>query len=103
MSTTVFLGGGRITSALLAGLRRAGYRTPIVVHDRHPEKLRDLKRKYGIRAEQSLDVALAHAQSGLLIFAVRPDATLRLAEEVSRITSIWQDSGPRSAAPNFTA
>jgi pyrroline-5-carboxylate reductase len=103
MSTTVFLGGGRITSALLAGLRRAGYRTPIVVHDRHPEKLRDLKRKYGIRAEASLDVALAHAQSGLLIFAVRPDATLRLAEEVSRITSIWQDSGPRSAAPNFTA
>lgn len=103
MSTTIFLGGGRITSALLAGLRRAGYRTPIVVHDRNPEKLRDLKRKYGVRAEADLEAALAHAQNGLLIFAVRPDATLFLAEEVARITSTWHDSGPRSAAPNFTA
>ena len=103
MSTTVFLGGGRIITALLAGLRRAGYRTPIVVHDRHPEKLRDLKRKYGVRAEANLEVALAHAQNGLLIFAVRPDSTLPLAEEVSRITSRWHDSGPRSAPPNFTA
>jgi pyrroline-5-carboxylate reductase len=103
MSTTVFLGGGRITSALLAGLRRAGYRTPIVVHDRHPEKLRDLKRKYGVRAEADLEVALAHAQSGLLIFAVRPDTTLSLVEQVTRITSKWQNSGPRSNSPNFTA
>jgi pyrroline-5-carboxylate reductase len=103
MSTTVFLGGGRITSALLAGLRRAGYRTPIVVHDRHPEKLRDLKRKYGVRAEADLEVALAHAQSGLLIFAVRPDTTLSLVEQVTRITSKWQNCGPRSNSPNFTA
>jgi pyrroline-5-carboxylate reductase len=103
VSTTVFLGGGRITTALLAGLRRAGYRTPIVVHDRHPEKLRDLKRKYGVRAEENLEVAVAHAQSGLLIFAVRPDATLLLAEAVSKITSGWQESGPRSSVPNFTA
>ena len=35
----MFLGGGRITSALVAGLRRAGHQGVIVVHDRNPEKL----------------------------------------------------------------
>ena len=39
----VFLGGGRITGALLAGLRLAGYGRPIVVHDRHARKLRQLR------------------------------------------------------------
>ena len=48
MSATVFLGGGRITSALIAGLRLAGYDRPLVVHDRNPHKLRDLKRRYGV-------------------------------------------------------
>jgi pyrroline-5-carboxylate reductase len=34
--TTVFLGGGRITNALVAGLRLAKYDKPIIVHDRNP-------------------------------------------------------------------
>ena len=46
MKATVFLGGGRITGALLAGLRLAGYGRPIVAHDRHSEKLQKLKRQY---------------------------------------------------------
>jgi pyrroline-5-carboxylate reductase len=103
MSTTVFLGGGRITTALLAGLRRSGYRTPIVVHDRHPEKLRDLKRKYGVRAEATLEVAIAHAQSGLLIFAVRPESTLSLATQVAELTANWKTPSSASAQFNTTA
>ena len=43
MSTTVFIGGGRIASALVAGLRRAEYKEAIVVHDRNPKKLRALR------------------------------------------------------------
>jgi pyrroline-5-carboxylate reductase len=45
MKATVFLGGGRITGALCAGLRLAGDRRKIVVYDRHPEKLKALRRE----------------------------------------------------------
>ena len=47
----VFLGGGRITGALLAGLRMTNYDQPIVVHDRRPQKLRQLKVRYGVKVE----------------------------------------------------
>jgi pyrroline-5-carboxylate reductase len=70
MKATVFLGGGRITSALVAGLRLAGYKSPIVVHDRNLHKLRALKREFGLIAEPSLLSAVAQAR--LLIIAVRP-------------------------------
>jgi pyrroline-5-carboxylate reductase len=76
MKPLVFLGGGRITGALVAGLRLAGYSSPIVVHDRHPEKLRALKRRYGIIAERDLNRAAA--QAGVLIIAVRPASVLDL-------------------------
>ena len=39
----VFLGGGRITSALVAGLRLARDARAIVVYDRNPEKMRALR------------------------------------------------------------
>jgi len=74
--TLVFLGGGRITSALVAGLRRARYKLPIVVHDRHPEKLRQLKRRYGVITEPDLQRSVA--QAGILILAVRPASALDL-------------------------
>ena len=48
MKAIVFLGGGRITSALVAGLRLAKYDKPIIVHDRNPGKLRQLKKQYGV-------------------------------------------------------
>ena len=83
MRATVFLGGGRITSALLAGLRLAGYKRPIVVHDRHPAKLRNLKRQYGVTAETDLDRAVARAD--LLIIAVRPDSVAKLLGEIHRM------------------
>jgi pyrroline-5-carboxylate reductase len=74
MSATVFLGGGRITSALVAGLRGAAPklrgRGRIVVHDRNPEKLRQLRQRYGVHTEPSLRRAVA--QAGLILVAVRP-------------------------------
>ena len=78
--TAVFLGGGRITGALLAGLRLAGYEQPIVVYDRHPEKLRRLHREYGVTVERVLRRAIE--QADLLIIAVRPDAVRDLLQQI---------------------
>ena len=76
----VFLGGGRITGALLAGLRLAKYQGPIIVHDRHRGKLRELRRQYGVGIEP--DLTRAAAQAGLLIVAVRPDSVRGLLEQL---------------------
>jgi pyrroline-5-carboxylate reductase len=80
---TVFLGGGRITSALVAGLRLAKYDKAIIVHDRHPNKLRQLKKQYGVTVEPNLHQAVKHA--GLLIIAVRPDSVSDLLKEIGNI------------------
>jgi pyrroline-5-carboxylate reductase len=83
VKATVFLGGGRITGALVAGLRLAGYRKPIIVHDRHASKLQQLKRRYGVVAEPNLHRALEQAK--LLIIAVRPDAVRGLLQGIRKI------------------
>ena len=74
LSAAVFLGGGRITSALVAGMRGASpkvrSRGRIVVHDRNPEKLRRLEQLYRVQTEPSLRRAVA--QAGLIFVAVRP-------------------------------
>jgi|SRR5438105_9276442 len=80
VKATLFLGGGRITSALVAGLQGAGYKRPIIVHDRHPSKLRQLERQYGISAETDLQRALAHADS--VIVAVRPGSVADLVPKI---------------------
>ena len=72
----VFLGAGRITTALVAGLRARAYRARIVVCDRNPAKLRQLCRRYGVHAES--DPRCAAAQAGMLIVAVRPPDVLPL-------------------------
>jgi len=81
--TVVFLGGGRITSAMLAGLKlsRAKYR--IIVHDRNPSKLRRLQEEYGAIPERSLPRAVA--QADLMIVAVRPNAVFALLKEIGRV------------------
>ena len=80
MKATVFLGGGRITSALVAGLRLAGYEHPIVVHDRHTKKLQELRRQYRVIVEEDLRRAVELAD--LLIVAVRPDSVRELLQEI---------------------
>lgn len=83
MKPTVFLGGGRITSALIAGLRLGKYSVPIIVHDHHPEKLRQLKRRYSVIVESDLDRAVVSA--GLLIIAVRPTSVRELLSQIARV------------------
>jgi pyrroline-5-carboxylate reductase len=80
MKATVFLGGGHITSALAAGLRLAGYAGEIVVYDRHPEKLRALRRES--RVEMARDLKSAVEWAGMLVVAVRPGSVREMIEEV---------------------
>src|SRR6476660_7659274 len=80
MQATVFLGGGRIPGALAAGLRLAGDRRRIVVYDRHPEKLRALRKES--RIEIAPDLKSAVASAGLLIIAVRPGSVKNMLQEV---------------------
>jgi pyrroline-5-carboxylate reductase len=83
VKAAVFLGGGRITSALVAGLRLASSKTPIIVHDRNAKKLRQLQRQYGVFPEPDLNRAVARA--GLLIVAVRPDSVRQLLASIGGI------------------
>lgn len=76
----VFLGGGRITGAIAAGLRLAGDRREIVVYDRHPEKLRALQRESRVKVARDLKSAVAQAE--MLIVAVRPASVAEMLDEV---------------------
>jgi pyrroline-5-carboxylate reductase len=81
VKATVFLGGGRITSALVAGLRLAGYRHPFVVHDRNLEKLQAIRRKHGVVVEPDLRRAVESAL--VLIVAVRPQSVRELLKQIA--------------------
>jgi pyrroline-5-carboxylate reductase len=83
VKSTVFLGGGRITAALISGLKLAGYQPRIVVHDYHPGKLRTLSKEYGVVAEPNLQAAVAAAN--LLIVAVRPASVRELLGAIGRV------------------
>jgi pyrroline-5-carboxylate reductase len=83
--TVVFLGGGRITGALLAGLRLANYGQPIVVHDRHSQKLRGLRLRHNVSIEPDLQRAVEQAH--VLIVAVRPDSVRELLQRIGRAPS----------------
>jgi pyrroline-5-carboxylate reductase len=81
MKATVFLGGGRITSALVAGLRLARYRGEIIVYDRNPEKLRIFRRDADVETARDLKAAMLRAQ--MLILAVRPDSVGEIFHEIA--------------------
>src|SRR3982074_3575922 len=82
MKPTVFLGAGRITSALVAGLHLAGYKRPILVYDRNPGKLRALRRAFPVEAVRDLATAVERAE--MLILAVQPASVASLLDEVVR-------------------
>jgi pyrroline-5-carboxylate reductase len=77
----VFLGGGRITSAIAAGLRLAGYKNEIVVYDRNPVKVRALRRESRVSIARDLKSAVARAR--ILILAVRPGSVAGILDEVA--------------------
>jgi pyrroline-5-carboxylate reductase len=83
VKSVVFLGAGRITGALLAGLHRAKYRGSVVVHGRHPQKLRQLKKLYGVGIEPDLHRAVRQAR--VLVIAVRPDSVGSLLHEIGKV------------------
>jgi pyrroline-5-carboxylate reductase len=95
MKAIVFLGGGRITSALLAGLKRASYKEPIVVHDRNAHKLRALKKEFGVAVE--LDLARAIAEADLLMISVRPSDVMTVLAQVGQ--AIANEKGRLAARP----
>ena len=57
---------------MISGLRMANYAEPIAVHDRSAERMRLLRREFGIAVEPDLGRAASQAQ--LIVLAVRPDA-----------------------------
>lgn len=77
----LFLGGGRITSAIVEGLQRAGFKGAIAVYDRHPNKLKKLESEFGVRVARDLSKALADAS--ILIVAVRPKSVGVLLESIA--------------------
>lgn len=79
----VFLGGGRITAALLAGFQKARASLPVVVHDRHLEKLRALGEQFRVEVQPDLRRAVAIAD--ILVIAVRPNAVGHLLRSVRAI------------------
>lgn len=80
MKSTVFLGGGHIASALVAGLRLAKYARPIVVYDHNPEKLRALRRQFHVDTAHDLKSAVEQAE--MLVVAVPPASVAGLLDEV---------------------
>lgn len=80
-SATVFLGGGRITGALAAGLRLAGDQREIIVYDRHPEKVQALRRESRVEIARDLKSAVECAE--MLIVAVRPGSVRELLAEIT--------------------
>lgn len=80
MRATVFLGGGRITGALCAGLRLAGDRRRLVVYDRHPEKMRAMRRESRVEIARDLKSAIESAE--MVIVAVRPGSVKEMLSEV---------------------
>jgi len=79
--TVVFLGGGGLTQAIVVGLRYHAVNAPkpakfqLIVHDRHPNKLRTLRR-LGAKTESNLQRAVDAAD--ILLIAVRPDSVAEL-------------------------
>lgn len=80
ITTITFLGGGRITAALAAGVRLAGDERKIIVYDRHREKVRSLRRES--RVIIARDLRSATEEAGMLIVAVRPASVKEMLCEV---------------------
>jgi len=96
MRATVFLGGGRITGALAAGVRLSERRLgkderEIVVYDRHPEKLRALRKESRVEIARDLTSAVERAE--MLIVAVRPGSVKELLAEVVACGALPGDAG----------
>src|ERR1700687_6004179 len=75
---------------MLSGLRLAKTRHRLVVHDRNPGELRDLKKRYAVAVEPELNSAVK--QADVLVVAVRPSSV----REVLRAVGNALGNGIRS-------
>jgi pyrroline-5-carboxylate reductase len=82
----LFVGGGRITSALCAGLRLGKYPREIVVYDHNPDKLRALRDESRVTIAHDLNKALPRAE--ILVVAVRPGSVPGVLQEIAD-TGTW--------------
>jgi len=80
VGTTLFIGGGSIGAAMIAGLRLGTYAAPIAVHDHRAERMRLLRRAHGVTEEPDLRTGVRAAQ--LIVLAVRPDAAEAMLQEL---------------------
>lgn len=85
MKAIAFIGGGRITAALCAGLRLSGDRREIVVHDRNADKVRRMARESRVRGVKDLRAAIESAE--LVIVAVRPGSVKELLRQIKELGS----------------
>src|SRR6202795_5279790 len=69
---------------MLAGLRLAKTGHCLVVHDRNPSKLRDLKKRYAVAVEPDLKSAVKRAD--VLIVAGRPSSVRELLRAIGNVT-----------------
>jgi pyrroline-5-carboxylate reductase len=77
----LFLGGGRITSAIVEGLRRAGFKGVIAVYDRHPSKLKKLEGEFEVGMARDLGSVVGNAT--ILVIAVRPESVNEILEDIA--------------------
>ena len=77
-----FLGFGKMASALVEGMLRAGYCAPqdILVINRHPEALQAGTQKSGIRLAASTKALVQ--ESDVIILGTKPTESLQLLREV---------------------
>lgn len=77
----LFVGGGRITSALCSGLRLGKYRREIVVYDPNSDKLRALRAESRVTIADDFHEALSRVE--ILIVAVRPGSVPGVLQEIA--------------------
>jgi hypothetical protein len=82
-ATITLLGGGRLATALIEGLREAHYPRRIVVHDRNLGKLRAFRKRYAAQTEAGLERAVADAD--IILIAVWPESVSETVAELQRL------------------
>jgi pyrroline-5-carboxylate reductase len=81
---------------MLAGLSLAKHDYRLLVHDRNPGKLRDLKKRYSVAVESDLNRAVK--QADILIAAVRPSSIRELLREIANLISHATPKSSKKAA-----
>src|SRR5260221_13642803 len=76
-----FIGGGHMTSSLVAGLKDSGFDPKrIWACDRHAEKREHLIRQFGVHVSPFLEEVIKHAH--VLVLAVKPQNMPSLCQEI---------------------